>query len=274
MEPSLSRPAKALLLGAGLLSLVAGPVLFLFPNLTNIYFAWTIKNPLTPVFMGASYLSAGIVVLLAFKNDRWSVARMVLPSVMTFAVTMLIATILHVNILNWAHPIAWAWLAIYVIAAPASIALFLWTERRYRPSEMGGPRLPALVPQAMMVFAGLLAIAGLALYLIPEQVAPFWPWSLTPLTARVVGGWILAIATSPWMLARHPRLQVGWITLLANCLLAGLWLIGAVWQNSDMTGPPLAVALYLLVLVAFGGFSAASWWWAARGSSRPVPVSR
>ena len=274
MHNSLSMPVKLLLLGAGLLSIVTGPVLFLFPNHTALYFAWAIKNPLTPVFMGACYLSAGIVVLLALKSDRWSVARMVMPSVMIFAVTMLIAVPLHLNIFNWSHPIAWAWFAVYLIAAPVSIILFLITERSYRPREMNGPQLPPLVALGMVLFAGLLAIVGLALYLIPQQIAPIWPWPLTPLTARVVGGWILAVSTSPWMLARHPRLDVAWITLLANCLLAALWLIGAVWQNSDMTGPPLSVALYLVTIAMFGSFSAASWWRATRSSSRQVPVSR
>ncbi|MBI4788797.1 MAG: hypothetical protein HY782_17330 [Chloroflexi bacterium] len=274
MNQSLSMPVKLLLLGAGLLSIVTGPVLFLLPNQTSVYFAWTIKNPLTPVFMGACYTSAGIVVLLALKSDRWSVARMVMPSVMIFAVTMLIAVPLHLNIFNWSHPIAWAWFAVYLIAAPVSIALFLITERSHRPREMTGPRVAPMAVPVMALFAALLAIVGLALYLIPQQIASIWPWPLTPLTARVIGGWILAVSTSPWMLARHPRLNVAWITLLANCLLAALWLIGAVWQNSDMTGPPVSVALYLAAIAAFGSFSATTWWRATRGQARRVPVSR
>ena len=269
MEKSMALPVRLVLLGAGLLSIITGPVLFLLPNSTDVYFAWTIKNPLTPAFMGACYFAAGIVVLLALRSGRWSVARMVMPSVMVFAVMMLLATLLHTNIFNWAHPVAWAWLAVYVIAAPVSIALFLWTERRYQRPTTRGVTLPPLARALSVVFAGLLAIVGVALYVLPQQVAAYWPWPLTPLTARVVGGWILAIATSPWMLARNPNLGVGWITLLANCLLGLLWLLGAVLQSSDMTGPSLAIAAYLLVVVAFGAFSAFTWW-SARTATHPV----
>ena len=34
---------------------------------------------------------------------------------------------------------------------------------------------------------------GLGLLLFPESVATFWPWTLTPLTARAIGAWLLPI---------------------------------------------------------------------------------
>jgi hypothetical protein len=55
MGKGLTLPVKLLLIGAGLLSLIAGPALYLFPQHTALYFAWTIQHPLTPVYMGASY---------------------------------------------------------------------------------------------------------------------------------------------------------------------------------------------------------------------------
>ena len=61
-RPSLLTSTRIVLWGAGALAVVAGPVLFLFPDDTGSYFAWKIGNPLTPNFMGANYLAgAGAV---------------------------------------------------------------------------------------------------------------------------------------------------------------------------------------------------------------------
>src|SRR5688500_2150232 len=108
MDKQLSSFAKLVLLGAGGLAIVAGPILYLFPNDTGTYFAWTIQHPLTPVFMGASYF-AGIGNLIGVWENRWSLARVQLPAILMFTVTMLLATVLHLSIFNWSHPVAWAW---------------------------------------------------------------------------------------------------------------------------------------------------------------------
>lgn len=212
MDKPLSSFAKLLLLGAGALAIVTGPVLYLFPNDTATYFAWTIQHPLTPVFMGACYL-AGIGNLIAVRADRWSLARAQMPAIITFTITMLAATLLHTPIFNWSHPIAWAWLA---------------------------------------------------LFLIPGQTAPLWPWSLTPLTARVVGGWWMSAAALEIMLARQKTLHTARVGLLANMLITSLLLIGALVHFSDFDGPQASIWLYLLFNVLFGGYSAYGWIAASR----------
>src|SRR5438445_3876443 len=113
VDKPLSLFAKLLLISAGGLAVLAGPVLFLFPNDTASYFAWTIKHPLTPVFMGANYFG-GIGAVWAMRTNRWSIARVLLPGIFVFGTTQLVATLLNVPIFNWQHPIAWAWLLVYV----------------------------------------------------------------------------------------------------------------------------------------------------------------
>src|SRR5436190_22768909 len=121
MDKPLSLFAKLLLLSAGGLAVLAGPILFLFPNDTAAYFAWSIKHPLTPIFMGANYFG-GIGAVWAIVSNRWSMARVLVPGIFVFAVTQLLATVLHVPIFNWAHPVAWAWLFVYV-TSPVAAAL-------------------------------------------------------------------------------------------------------------------------------------------------------
>jgi hypothetical protein len=84
MDKKLSLFAILVLAGAGGLAVVAGPILWIFPQQTAFYFAWTIKHPLTPVFMGANYFG-GIGAVFAILSKRWSVARVLLPGIIVFA---------------------------------------------------------------------------------------------------------------------------------------------------------------------------------------------
>src|SRR5437588_9635510 len=139
MDKPLSLLTRLLLIGAGGLAVVAGPVLFLFPRDTTAYFAWTINHPLTPVFMGANYFG-GIGALWAMRTNRWSVARALLPGIFVFAITQLLATLLHVPIFNWSHPVAWAWLFVYVSSPVATAIVWVQMERGYRPPALQPPR--------------------------------------------------------------------------------------------------------------------------------------
>src|SRR6266516_422407 len=96
----LDRSTRIALYGAGVLAVVAGPVLFLFPHDTGSYFAWKIGNPLTPNFMGANYL-AGAGAVWAARTNRWSVTRVIMPAIIVFGVSQLVATVLHTDILKW-----------------------------------------------------------------------------------------------------------------------------------------------------------------------------
>jgi hypothetical protein len=258
MDKRLSTFSKLVLLGAGGLAILAGPVLYLFPNDTASYFAWTIKHPLTPVYMGASYF-AGIGNLLAMRADRWSLARVQVPAIIVFSVLMLVATLLHIPIFNWSHPIAWAWLVVYVVSPIAGTIMFLQMERDFQRPEFETNRLPASFSSVLLTFAVIYAVVGLTLFIFPEQASPFWPWSLTPLTARVIGGWWLSAAALQIMLARQESLATARVGLFANILVSFWLLIGALYHFQEFDGPQISIWLYLLLSLFLGGFSIYSW---------------
>jgi hypothetical protein len=130
-EPSLLTATKLVLYGAGALAVVAGPVLFFFPDDTGSYFAWKIGNALTPNFMGANYLAGAGAVWAALIN-RWSVARVIMPAIIVFGLTQLVATLLHLDILDWSHVTAFAWLIVYIVSPIGAIWVFVAEERRWR----------------------------------------------------------------------------------------------------------------------------------------------
>lgn len=266
----LSLPMKGLLASAGALALVAGPVLFLFPHDTATYFAWTIRHPLTPVFMGASYL-AGIGNLWAIRSNRWDVARAALPPIFVFGTGQLIATLLHLDIFNWSHPVAWAWLVVYVGSPPAALALFLVAERRHRRPE-GRAELPESIRPLMMFWAVVFGAVGLALFVLPRPVSDLWPWSLTPLTSRVIGGWYLASATLALVLSRERSMVGAWIGLSAGLVVTPLLLIGATVHRDQFDGPALSTSLWLITVAGYGLTSL--FYWRAGRNRRTVPEER
>ena len=83
--------------------------------------------------------------------------------------------------------------AIYVWFPIAGI-FALVTEWRALGSDppQAGP-LPSALRGLLAIQAVVLGLLGLGLLLFPESVATFWPWTLTPLTARAIGAWLLPI---------------------------------------------------------------------------------
>lgn len=258
MDKQLSPLAKLVLLGAGGLALAAGPVLFMLPNDTAAYFAWTIQHPLTPLFMGASYL-AGLGNLVAVRADRWSLARVQVPAIIVFAITMLIATLLHLPLFNWSHPIAWAWLGVYIVSPVAALLVLIRMESGYEPPEFYTRTLPAGFKPVTLVVASIYGSLGLALFLFPLQTAAFWPWSLTPLTARVIGGWWLSSLALHWNLARQTTLETARVGLLADALVTSLLLLGAGLHLDKFNGPAASVWLYVAFNLFVWGFAIRTW---------------
>jgi hypothetical protein len=258
MDKHLSPFSKRVLLGAGGLAVVAGPVLYLLPNDTGTYFAWTIAHPLTPVYMGASYF-AGIGNLLAVRANRWSLAQVQLPAIIVFSFLMLVATLLHIPIFNWSHPIAWAWLAVYIVSPIAALLVWLQMEKGIHAPTFEANRLPALFSPVMMALAVIYGVIGFVLFLFPDLAMAVWPWSLTPLTSRVIGGWWLSGAALQFMLAKQETLHTARVGLFANVLVSSLLLLGALIHGDDFNGPQVSTSLYLLSNLFLGGFSAYSW---------------
>jgi hypothetical protein len=264
VDTPLGVPEKFLLIVAGALSLATGLLLYIFPARTDLYFAWTIRNPLTAVFMGASYL-AGIGTFWALRGGSWPEMRAQMPFMLAFGTLQLLATLLNLATFNFGHPLAWAWLAVYAISAPLAWFVFVRNERAHdrAPLHAAGPdaraapaaSVAAAASGPLVVLLGLATLhilVGLALFILPGAMIGLWPWGLTQLTAQVIGGWYIAGGISVWARVRTrtpSRSQTGQI---AGFLVAPLLLIGAGLFRHNFSGPPLAQGLYLADVILAG----------------------
>jgi len=196
---ALIKPMRWLLYAAGGLVFLTGLQLTAFSEQTGTYFAWTISPPLTAAFLGASYWAAVPVEILAARQSVWAKARVAVPAIWLFTTLTLVATLLHFDKFHFSSPIAsaqaaaWFWLAIYA-GVPVAMLLVAWLQIR-TPGGNPPPGLPAPFWMRIVVItqgAGML-VFGAGLFVAPSLVGPLWPWTLTALTGRAVGGWLIGM---------------------------------------------------------------------------------
>jgi hypothetical protein len=175
---------------------ITGVQLFVLSEFTDRFFAWTVMPPLTAAFMGAAYWASLPLVFFASRQANWARARVAVPGVWLFTALVLVATLLHLDRFHLDSLVGWVWLAVYAVVPPIMLAL---TVHQIRVAGHDPPR-DAPMPAWFRLFFGLqgaLFVAfGVVLFLSPEAIAPFWPWMLTPLTARAVAAWLVGLGVT------------------------------------------------------------------------------
>lgn len=203
---------RALLVAGFGLTATTGIGLWGWPRDVGPSFAWPIGAPLTAAWMGAWYVTAAISLLAAFREPRWSRARIVLVVALTLTSTSLLATARFLDQFalddgtTIARLIAWTWLLVYALLPPLVLAILVVHERRGGRAERRAVAEPLLPPTRALL--GALALAGLAtgiwLTATPGALAASWPWKLPALPASVVGTWLLTLAVgSAWALVER-----------------------------------------------------------------------
>jgi hypothetical protein len=195
------------------------------------------------------------------RESDWARVRVGVWVVATGLVSILIATLLHLDKFHLHSPAwtarawAWSWLFLYLALVPGLLAA-LWTQwRQPAAAPAPGTPLPAGLRLAEWVLGGLMVTMGATLFGAPGNAEQLWPWSLTPLTARMVGSFYLAIGVSLFAAARENDCARIRVASFAYLVFAVLQLVTALrypvvdWQ----TLPGLLLAAVLLALFAIGG---------------------
>jgi hypothetical protein len=266
---------RVLLYAAAVLVLLAGFQLFVFTGRTDTYFAWTIVNPLAAAFLGGAYWASVAIEALAARQALWANARIAVPTVLVFTVLTLAATLNHLDKFHLGSAFAagtrivtWTWIAVYALV-PLLMLIILVVQARTPGSDP--PRLAVLpgwlcgllVVQAVGLF-GL----GVALFAVPDQAAPLWPWKLTTLVAQVTGAWLisLGVAAAHAVLERSARrlrpAAVGYVLLVVlQCIALARYPHQFAWGSAS--GIVYLIVLGTMLLAGTAGL--------VKGLSRPSP---
>jgi hypothetical protein len=188
---------------AAVLVLFAGFQLFVITGRTGTFFAWTIANPLAAAFLGAGYWASVSIEALSGRQRVWANARIAVPAVFVFTVLTLVATLMHLGQFHLGARYATGtriltvgWFAIYILV-PLLMLIVLAVQARAPgadPPRSAG--LPAWIYAVLAVQAIVLLGFGVALFAVPAQAAPLWPWKLTPLVAQATGAWLISLGVA------------------------------------------------------------------------------
>ncbi len=238
----------------------AAALLFIWPANTDQTFAWAIKPTMTAMMLAAAYMGGIVFFIQVARARQWHTIKVGFWPVICFAGLLGIATILHWDRFNHQHVSFYTWTALY-FTTPFLVCLVWLLNRRQDVSRQAWHE--TLFPFAVRLFlgiAGSIAIAfSIFLFLSPGVMIKVWPWTLTPLTARVLG----AMFALPGMVGLGVLLDPRWssarIILQSQAFSILMILIAAAraWNefNPANQGSWLFVgalaSLFILILAAY-----------------------
>jgi hypothetical protein len=200
--------------------LAAAVVLYFSGDAMGQRFAWDIQPPPTAFLIGSGYLGGAYFFVRVVFERRWHRVGAGFLPVAAYTLVMLLATLVHWDRFDPGHFPFLVWLIIYIVT-PLGLPLIWALNRRTDPGTAEPDDLlvaPAL-RWLMAAIGGLVVIASAVFFLLPEAAAEIWPWTLSPLTARVLAGWHVLLGVGALALSAHRRWSAWRIALQS----IGLW---------------------------------------------------
>lgn len=264
--------------------------LFVLATATDRYFAWTIEPPATAAFLGSGYGAGLVLSALALRSGDWRQVRVPFLTITVFTWCTTAATLVHRDRLHdvspgtgpVAEPAAWVWLVVYLVV-PVAMVVALPRQVRVSGRAESVAQVPPRVPlpialRALLAVQGLaMGVVGVALLLAPASTASWWPWALSPFTARVVGAWLVAFALAAALSIAAADLAVLRISTIAYTLFGALQLVTLLRFPDDVAWDRPQAWLYLALLLSIIATGAAGSALAARRrrpSSSPSAAGR
>lgn len=270
---------RALLVTGIALTGATGAGLWLLPSDTEDYWAWTIQASPSASFLGAGYVGASVGLVVALVVGHWRRARAMVLTALVFTTVALITTARHPGPFEWGggaealpRAAALTWLVVYVALPPVAALVLVLQDRR----AVGNPsQAPLGVGTTAALLAAGSAIGAVGLLLLAEwgRMLAAWPWPLTPLTADLVGAWLVtASAALLWIALRERDGVRARATAVGGAVFALLALVAALrsWDELD-GGRSTAVYVGGVALASVGllAFVIAAYRTAPRGSHEP-----
>ncbi len=172
--------------------IAAAFILLVLPTQTGALFAWPIKPPETAMMLGSAYLGGLYFFIRVMMARQWHTIKAGFLPVTAFASMLCIATLLHWDRFTPGHVSFIAWAGVYFVAPFLVLGVWL-RNRRSDPltPAPGEALLPGWVQWLMRIGGAAGILLGGYLFILPGQAGGLWPWSVSPLTARVIAAMVM-----------------------------------------------------------------------------------
>ncbi len=267
---SISWPLRAWLAVEILFGVGAVLAVGLAPADTQTNFAWPIKPVVMAAVLGAFYLSTALGFLLPLFAKRWEMIRVLILPIALFATVQLAVTFIHWDKFSVGTAPFNVWFASYLLPPPIFLGSYFWHEWKAKSNRApsgdpapSGDALPRWLRGLALLLGGTLTLGAVLVFVFPALLIPVFPWTLTPLTARSLSGWLIAIGTILLSVRREnnrARVRLAapvFILLLPATLLQMLRYAGEV----DWLNPLLWLGLLAFAVIGFCGLALARGSW-------------
>src|SRR5439155_17912941 len=145
--------------------------------------------------------------------------------------------------------------------------------------EDGGVLVPTPVRWVMSALGAGLLVTALVGMIAPASLIQIWPWTLAPLSARVMSGWLALLGVGGLVIGRERRWSAWRIGLECIAIWHILVLLAAVLNPADFAGGNLlnwyiiGVALIVAGMVSLYVWMEGRRWLASRGGVASTPAT-
>ncbi len=263
-----------LLVAFGVLTFLAVAALFIRPDTTDRYFAWTITPPLSAAFLGAAYAAGCTLVVLSLRSTAWAHARSSMLTILLFTLLTLVATLLHVDRFHFgddqafARAAAYLWMAVYVLVPLVMVGLLVVQERAPGVHPPRERPMPSWLAAAIAVEGAVMGVVGALLFLAPDVLAGAWPWKLSALTSRAIGAWLVSFGLAAALALRERDLGRLRTPAIAYLVFGLCELLVVLRFAGDLSWSRPTTVLYTLFAAAVALTGALGWREASRVTAR------
>jgi hypothetical protein len=131
--------------------------------------------------------------------------------------------------------------------------------------------MPVWVAVVLGAQAVALVVIGVGLFVAPTDTAELWPWTLTPLTGRAVGAWLIGIGVA----GVHALVENDMGRLRAACIgylsLGVFHLVALARYGGDVAWNQSGAWIYLAFLIVAVVLGSFGWFRADRARAPPPP---
>jgi len=240
-------------------------MLYLFPSNSGGLFAWPIKPAMSAMMLGATYLGGAFFFTLLLITKEWHTVRLGLIPVAVFAGILGISTTLHWDKFTQGHVSFILWAILYFVLPFVIPVVWYLNERASRGYDFASE---ARFPNALRVILGGTGVVMLAasalLLLFPDLMIPTWPWTLTPLTARVLSAMFSLPGLVSIGTARDGHMSSARIIFSAQVVSIGLILLALLVNRGEIDWSKLSVYTFIGGLLLTLGLITWAMTWAQR----------